>query len=109
MTRDGTPEPVSRDQILRRGREQVNINFLPCSDDHRQDWQLYLIDPYSAICDDRIHTQRRYAILYRECYQPILKRFVELPSSISRATPIDSDCCRLPTSVVGVIKVSGMA
>ena len=57
MTRDGTPEPVSRDQILRRERKQVNINFLPCSVDHRQDWRLYLVDPYSAICDDHTYSE----------------------------------------------------
>ena len=33
LTRDGTAEPVSRDQILRRERGQGNINF-PCSADH---------------------------------------------------------------------------
>ena len=46
LTRDGTAEPVSQDQILRHARGQGNINF-PCSDDHEQDWQ----PPYSAICD----------------------------------------------------------
>ena len=57
LTRDGTAEPVSRDQILRRERGQGNINF-PCSGDHEQDWQPYPVDPYSAICDDHtyIHT-----------------------------------------------------
>ena len=33
LTRDGTAEPVSHDQIIRRGREQGNINF-PFSVDH---------------------------------------------------------------------------
>ena len=52
LTRDGTAEPVSRDQILRRVlRGQGNINF-PCSADHEQDWQPHSVDPYSAICDD---------------------------------------------------------
>ena len=57
LTRDGTAEPVSRDQILRHARGQGNINF-PCSPDHEQDWQPYPIDSYSAICDDHtyIHT-----------------------------------------------------
>ena len=57
LTRDGTAEPVSRDQILRHARGQGNINF-PCSADHEQDWQPYPVDPYSAICDDHtyIHT-----------------------------------------------------
>ena len=51
LTRDGTAEPVSRDQILRHARGQGNIIF-PCSADHEQDWQPYPVDPYSAICDD---------------------------------------------------------
>ena len=57
LTRDGTAELVSRDQILRHARGQGNIYF-PCSADHEQDWQPYPVDPYSAICDDRtyIHT-----------------------------------------------------
>ena len=50
LTRDGTAEPVSRDQILRREREQGNIDF-PCSADHEQDWQRYPVDPQSTICD----------------------------------------------------------
>ena len=57
LTRDGTAEPVSRDQILRHARGQGNVHF-PCSADHEQDWQPYPVDPYSAICDDHtyIHT-----------------------------------------------------
>ena len=41
---------VSRDQILRREREQGNFH-LPCSaDDHEQDWQpYYTVNSYSAI------------------------------------------------------------
>ena len=57
LTRDGTAELVSRDQILRHARGQGNAHF-PCSADHEQDWQPYPVDPYSAICDDNtyIHT-----------------------------------------------------
>ena len=57
LTRDGTTEPVSRDQILRRERGQGNIHF-PCSSDHEQDWQPYPVDPYSCyMCDYKyIHT-----------------------------------------------------
>ena len=55
LARDGTAEPVSRDQILRHARGQGNVNF-PCSaDDHEQDWQPYPVDPYSAICDDHTY------------------------------------------------------
>ena len=57
LTRDGTAESVSRDQILRHARGQGNVHF-PCSADHEQDWQPYPVDPYSAICDDHtyVHT-----------------------------------------------------
>ena len=57
LTRDGTGEPVSRDQNLRHARGQRNIH-LACSADHEQDWQPYPVDPYSAMCDDHtyIHT-----------------------------------------------------
>ena len=37
-TWDGTVEPVSRDQILRRERGQGTSHF-PCSADQEQDWQ----------------------------------------------------------------------
>ena len=42
-----TAEPVSRDQILRRERGRGNNNF-PRSDDHEQDWQPYLVDPFAC-------------------------------------------------------------
>ena len=60
LTRDGTAEPVSRDQILRHARGRGNVHF-PCSADHEQDWQPYPVDPYSAISDDHtyIHPLRR--------------------------------------------------
>ena len=46
LTRDGTAEPVSRDNILRRERKQERF-FFPCSADHVQDWEPYPVDPYS--------------------------------------------------------------
>ena len=54
LPRDGTAEPISRDQILRHARGQGNINF-PFSADHEQDWHPYPVDPYSAICDDHTY------------------------------------------------------
>ena len=48
VTRDGTAEPLLRDQILKRKRGQGNIPF-PCPGDHEQDWQSYPVDPYSGI------------------------------------------------------------
>ena len=58
LTRDGTAEAVSGNQILRRERGQGNIGF-PCSADHVQDyWQPYPVDPYSCyMCD---HTYSLY-------------------------------------------------
>ena len=38
LTRDGTVEPVSRDENLRRERGQRKVYF-SCSADHEQDWQ----------------------------------------------------------------------
>ena len=71
LTRDGTAEPVSRDQILRHARGQGNVNF-PCSADHEQDWQPYPVDPYSAICDD--HTY----ILYNDRHELDYKKHMLL-------------------------------
>ena len=59
LTRDGTTETVSRDQIHRRERGQGNI--VSYSTDHEQDWQPYTVDPYSVICND--HTYIRSDIL----------------------------------------------
>ena len=50
LTRDGTAELVSRDQILRREQGQENTHF-PCSADHEQDWQPYPVDPCFVICN----------------------------------------------------------
>ena len=54
LMRDGTTEPVLRDQFLRRERGQGNIHF-PCSADHEQDWQPYAVDPNSTKCDDHTY------------------------------------------------------
>ena len=57
LTQDGTAEPVSRDQIIRRERGQRNIHF-SCLADHEQDWQPYPVDPYSAKNGDHTYTLR---------------------------------------------------
>ena len=68
LTRDGTAEPVSRDQILRRERGQDNIDF-PCSADYEQDWQPYpyflykisglcpLVNVFSIVCTVSLHQE----------------------------------------------------
>ena len=81
--RDGTAEPVSRDQILRRERGQGKI-FIFCSvsDDYEHDWQPYYpVDSYScymwsilallAICDDHVpHTHIHTQQLRRRAARP---------------------------------------
>ena len=54
LTRGGTVEPVSRDQILRRDRGQGNAHFRS-SADHEQDWQPYPVDPFFVECDGHTH------------------------------------------------------
>ena len=56
-TPDGTAEPLSRDQILRRERGQGKNRF-PYSADHKQDWQPYPVDPYPVMT---IHTYIHHA------------------------------------------------
>ena len=63
LTRDGTAETVSRDQIFRREREQGNIHF-PCSADHEQDGQPYPVDPCVVcvcvyVCCHPVHSERQ--------------------------------------------------
>ena len=47
LTRDGTAETVSRDQILRRERGQGEIH-VPCLAEHVQHGQPYMVDPYTC-------------------------------------------------------------
>ena len=64
LTRDGTAEPVSRDQILRREREQGNIHF-PRSADLMQEWQPYPVDPNCCYMSDHtyIHTYNKWVMV----------------------------------------------
>ena len=69
LTRDGTANPVSRDQILRRERGQGKVHF-PCLADHEQDWQPYPVDPHSCyMCEDYDYT---YIHTYIHTYIPIV-------------------------------------
>ena len=64
VTRDGTAETVSRDQILRHERGQGNINF-PCSAGHEQDWQPHPVDPYSCyMCDHTYVVAIQYMVYW---------------------------------------------
>ena len=48
LTRDGTVEPVSRDQILRRVRGQGK-KHVSYSADHVQDWQSYIHEKHEKL------------------------------------------------------------
>ena len=52
LTLDGTAEPVSLDQILRRVRGQGNIHF-PCSADHEHNLTRLI---HTLLCVMTIHT-----------------------------------------------------
>ena len=47
LKRDGTAEPVLRDQIISGANGDREI-LIFCSADHEQDWQPYPVDPYSC-------------------------------------------------------------
>ena len=61
LTRVGTAEPFSRDQILRHGDRGIII--LLVSADHEQDWQPFPVDPYSAVCDDHTYYIHTYILM----------------------------------------------
>ena len=47
--------------------------------------------------DQQVSKSRQKVMwLYKQRHRPISKRFIKPPYSISRATSIDSECCRLP-------------
>ena len=68
LTRDGTAEPVSRDQILRHARGQGNIIFPVQLTTSRIGNLFYPVDLYSAICDD--DTYSKYLLCDTVCGTP---------------------------------------
>ena len=54
LTRDGTAETASRDQIFRRKRGRGKVHF-PFSAEHVQDGQPYTVDPYTCYIYVAIH------------------------------------------------------
>ena len=68
LTQDGTAEPVSRDQIIRRERGQGNIHY-PCSADHVQDWQPYPVDLHSCYMCDRITCRSMYMVTFSDIFR----------------------------------------
>ena len=74
LTRDGTAEPVSRDQVLRHERGQRIIHF-SCSADHVQDWQPYPVDPYSCYMCDNTYNNNIGAVSACSCVRSVQKIF----------------------------------
>ena len=83
LTRDGTSEPVSRDQSFRRERGQGKFHF-PFPADHEQDWQPYPVDPYSCYMCDHTYTYlplRRQQSIYStkfSCWREFKFPYIEL-------------------------------
>ena len=55
LTRDGTAEPVSRDQILRRERGQVKKSFFPVQLTTTRIGNLTRLILTLALCDDHTY------------------------------------------------------
>ena len=93
LTRDGTAETVSRDQILRYERGQGNIHF-SCSADHEQDGQPYPVDPYSCdMCDHiYIHTQTHTHTYIHEHTERDLVQTYWLPLTEVSRVPLLPSC-----------------
>ena len=67
---------------------------------HKEVWRstghIMVATPYS---DQQGYKSRQKVMrLYKEGHRPMSKRFIKPPCSISTATPIDSESCRLPTT-----------
>ena len=78
LTRDGTAEPVSRDQILRRERGQRGIHF-PCSAaDHEQDWQ-----PYPAVVVVVVFTLKAVPVSTQYFLTSVLVQLTRTPSVVT--------------------------
>ena len=65
LTRDGTAEPVSRNQILSRERGQGKVHF-SCPAHHVQDCQPYPVDPCSCYICVTIRSSTTTAVHYFE-------------------------------------------
>ena len=107
LTRDGTAEPVSRDQILRHARGQGNIHF-PCSADHEQDWQPYPVDPYSAIlvCDDHTYIQMHVYQVYSpfSLHIHICKRHTKNDQTYARNHTVEKEGGNSPNPIALLVR-----
>ena len=56
LTQDGTTEPAPRDHFLRRRERRQRKHHFLLLFDHEQEWQTYLVHPYSPECADHTYT-----------------------------------------------------
>ena len=105
LTRDGTAEPVSRDQILRHARGQGNINF-SCSADHEQDWQPYPVDPYSAICDDHTYIHVCVCVCVFSSHPFWTSSSLDVPAGVTQEEGHTGFLIHLPSAVRALIFVA---
>ena len=96
LTRNGTAEPVSRDQVIRRELEAGDINFL-CSADHEQDWQLYPVDIYSPTYQ------------YMLCVARTARRHVSLHTLFAASSPLSVGACYVSLTLGQFRRFSGRA
>ena len=104
LTRDGTAEPVSRDQILRNERGQGSIHF-PYPTDHMQDWQPYPFDSLSCYVFDLTYCT---SLMWRVCLA-IYRAQAAVGSPLLNLTHPDAqssscDCQREANGVLGMVR-----
>ena len=90
LTQQVSHRPVKCQSRLSTGHVMVTTRY---SDQHKEVRR----STGHIMVTTRYSDQQR---LYKQWHRPISKRFIKPPYSISRATSIDSECCRLPTTSV---------
>ena len=60
--RDDSTRLARPNYQARTGTEEIDF---PCSADHEQDWQPYLVDRYSAICYNHTYLTTTGCVLFR--------------------------------------------
>ena len=101
LARNGTAEPISREQIIRRERGQRNIHF-PCSGDHEQDWQPYPVDLYYRRYFQHAHFIPIVGVGKRGEYYLVhgdLPRQHPFGTTLRSTGPVPADSRQLPPSV----------
>ena len=105
LTRDGTAEPVSRDQIFRRERGQGNIYFT-WSVDHGQDGQPYPVNPYSCY-SIRVTIHTYILLLEKNRFCPIIGIIVVAAdkNGLDTVIIVSNRCCMYLTNYIPSINM----